>query len=214
MNKRPRKAADSQLGFTMVEVVVAALLLMLGSLAILSVVDASTRNNYRAEQSQVVVNQLQSELERIKQLPFTEVALTTAPTSSTDPDDPAWRVSGGQFALERNGTDLRPLIVNGSAKVGGGTVAGGTISPSPTPFTSGDVAGTIRRYVVWVNDPRCPDAACPGAQDLKRIIVAATINETAPGGDRSLPGAAHGHRRSRCEPGLRHAPRPYGRQRG
>lgn len=169
----------------MIEVVVATLLLMLGSLAVLSVVDASTRNNFRVEQTQVVVSQLQSELERIKQLPYTEVALTAAPQSSTDRDDPAWRVGGSQFALERDGTDLRPLVLNGSALAAGGTVAGGTVSPDPTPFTSGDVSGTIRRYVVWVNDPRCPDAVCPGAQDLKRVIVAATLDRTAPGGDRT-----------------------------
>ncbi len=110
-----REASTGQGGFTLIEVVIAIFLLMLGSLTILSLVDASTRNNYRVEQSQVVVNQLEGELERIKQLPFSEVALTSAPAHSADPDDPAWRASGGQFALERNGTDLRPLVVNGTA---------------------------------------------------------------------------------------------------
>ena len=78
----------------MVEVVFATLILMLGSLAMLSVVDASTRGNYRSEQSQVAVGKVQAELERIKQMPYSQVALTAAPTSSADEDDPAWRVSG------------------------------------------------------------------------------------------------------------------------
>ena len=175
----------SQRGFTLIEVVIAIFLLMLGSLTILSLVDASTRNNYRVEQSQVAVNQLEAELERIKRLPFEEVALTGVPSPSTDHGNPAWRVSSGQFALERDGTDLRPLVVNGSSLEEGGTVAGGTLSPAPTPFQSGDIGGTITRYVVWVNDTRCPDAICPGSQDIKRVIVAATLDSTVPGGDRA-----------------------------
>jgi prepilin-type N-terminal cleavage/methylation domain-containing protein len=183
MSRRAR--GNTQNGFTLIEVVIAIFLLMLGSLTILSLVDASTRNNYRVEQSQVTVNQLEAELERIKRLPFNEVALTGTPASSADQDNPAWRVSAGQFALERDGTDLRPLVVNGAALEGGGTVSGGTLSAAPTPFQSGDIGGTIRRYVVWVNDTRCPETVCPGSQDIKRVVVAATLDSTAPGGDRA-----------------------------
>ncbi|MDQ2676206.1 MAG: prepilin-type N-terminal cleavage/methylation domain-containing protein, partial [Actinomycetota bacterium] len=179
------EANRAQGGFTLIEVVIAIFLLMLGSLTVLSLVDASARNNYRVEQSQVVVNQLEAELERIKRLPFSEVALTGTPTGSADQDEPAWRVSGGQFALERDGTDLRPLVVNGSALEEGGTVSGGTLSAAPTPFQSGDIGGTIHRYVVWVNDTRCSDSVCPGSQDIKRVVVAATLDSTAPGGDRA-----------------------------
>lgn len=179
------RAKSSEAGFTVVEVVVATLILLIGSLALLSVVDASTRNTFRAEQSQVVVNQMQSELERIKQLPFAQVALTGTPSSSDDPKDPAWRVSGSQFALAKDGTSPRPLVVNGSALFDGGTVSEGVLSPSPTPFTSGDVTGTLRRYVVWTDDPKCPESLCPGAQDLKRVIVAGTIDQTASGGTRA-----------------------------
>src|SRR5688572_31095765 len=99
-----RAKMNDQGGFTLIEVVIAIFLLMLGSLTILSLVDASTRNNYRVEQSKVVVNQLEAELARIKRLPFTEVALTAAPSSSGDRQEPGWRVGGGQFVLERVGT--------------------------------------------------------------------------------------------------------------
>ena len=176
---------NGQGGFTLIEVVIAIFLLTLGSLTVLSLVDASTRNNYRVEQSQVAVNQLEAELERIKQLPFAEVALMSAPASSGDQDDPAWRVSGGQFALERDGSDMRPLVVNGTSLAAGGDVSGGTLDPAPTEFQSGDIGGTISRYVVWVNDDRCPEDVCPGSQDIKRVIVAATLDSTAPGGDRA-----------------------------
>lgn len=177
-------ARQSEAGFTIVEVMVAALLLLIGSLGMMSLVDASSRNTYRAEQSQVVVNQLQTEMEKIKRIPFEEVAMTAAPTHSTDPSDPSWRVSGNQFATLPNGTGLRPMVVNGGTLTAGGTVQDGILSPAPTPFDAGDVSGTIRRYVVWMNDPKCPDTLCPGDQDLKRVIVAATIDTTASGGER------------------------------
>ena len=184
MSPRER-VTRAQAGFTVVEVVVAMLLLLMGSLGILGLVDASTRGSFRSEQSQVLVSQLQGELERIKRLPYSEVALTSAPASSADKEDPSWRVSGGQFALEQDGTNLRTMVVNGSAVPGGGTVTGGVLSPEPTTFTSGDVSGTIRRYVVWVNDAECPDAVCPGTADLKRVIVAATLDTGASGGERT-----------------------------
>jgi hypothetical protein len=158
--------------------------LMLGSMAVLSVVNASTRGSYRSEQSQVVVSQLQAELERIKQLPYGQIALTAAPTHVSDESDPNWRVSGGSFATERDGTGLRPMVVNGTSLADGTTVTGGTLSPAPTPFESGDIEGTISRYVVWVNDAGCPDVVCPGGQDLKRVIVVATLEGSAPGGQR------------------------------
>ena len=175
---------SSEAGFTVVEVMVAAMLALIGSLGVLGVVDASTRNTYRAEQSQVIVNQLQSEMEKIKRIPFSEVALTAAPTQSTDPGDPASRISGTQFATSPDGAALRPMVINGGALAEGGTVSGGVLNPQPTPFQSGDVTGTIHRYVVWTDDPKCPDVLCPGSQDLKRVIVAATLDQTGSGGDR------------------------------
>jgi hypothetical protein len=179
-----RRAYSSEAGFTVVEVMVAAMLALIGSLGVLGVVDASTRNTYRAEQSQVVINQLQSELEKVKRIPYPEVALTAAPAHSTDPEDPAWRVSGTQYATSPNGTGLRPMVVNGGALATGGTVTGGVLNPQPTSFQAGDVTGTLRRYVVWMDDPKCPDALCPGSQDLKRVIVAATLDQSASGGAR------------------------------
>ncbi len=176
MRPSATNSIPNQGGFTMIEVVISTVVLALGSLGVLSVVDASTRNNYRVEQSQVVVNVLEREVESIKQLPYSGVALTGIPVASTDENNPAWRVSTGQYAMSREGTDLRPLVVNGTSLAGGGTVAGGTIAAAPKPFESGDVSGMIHTYVVWINDSSCPEALCPGTQDLKRVIVAATLN--------------------------------------
>lgn len=169
-------------GITVVEVVVAALILTVSALALLGITDAASRNTYRAEQSQVVVNRLQGELEQIRQLPFSEVALESAPPTSTDPALPASRVSGTQFALNRSGTSPAPLAINGGTTPGGKTIAGGTIDPGPEDFTSGDVSGTIYRYVVYPGAPA--DCAGCATDDLKRVVVAVVLEETASGGER------------------------------
>ncbi len=171
-------------GMTMVEVVVAALIVMLGALAVLSLVDTTARTTYRAEQSQVVSNKLQDELERVKDLPYSQIALTSVPAGTGDQASPASRLLGTNYNVAKQGTDFKPLVYNGSALEGGGTVSGGGISPAPSSYTSGDVSGTVHRYVVWENDDSCSESMCPGAQDFKRIIVASTFNPSASGGTR------------------------------
>ena len=173
----------SDRGMTLVEVVVAALVLVMIGLAVLGLGSAASRNTYRAEQSQVLVNRVQAELEHIRQLPFSEVALTSLPTHSTDIANPNARVNGTQFALSRNGTNPKPLLYNGGTTPTGAAVSGGSIAPGPTPFTSGDVHGNIYSYVVAPGAPaNC--ASCTG-DDVRRVIIAVTLDSTASGGTRS-----------------------------
>jgi Tfp pilus assembly protein PilE len=157
-------------GMTIVEGVVAALIVVIGALATLQAFDAGARNTFRAEESQVVVNRLQAELEKISALPYTQVALSSMPTASAEANDPRSRVTASSFAVDRAGTDVSPLVVDGT---------NGHVHPGPTPFETGDLTGKLYRFVVWRNDPGCPDARCPGSQDLKQVTVAATIDEAA-----------------------------------
>src|SRR5207248_11105242 len=126
-----------------VEVMVAALILVIGSLAVLSLVTASAHNSYRSEQSQVVSNLLQQEMEKIQQLPYDQIALTGVPSDSTDTNNPDWRIQGTSYSITQDGTQPRSLVYNGGSLDGGGTVSGGAVDPGPTAFTSGGVSGEI-----------------------------------------------------------------------
>ena len=174
-------AGADEAGMTLVEVVVAMLLLVIGGLAVVMVVNAGTRSSFRAEQRQIVVNRMEQELEQIKQLPFEEIALQSVPTHVSDPTDPNSRVSGTQYDLGE-GT-MASMVYDGSSLQGGGSVAGGQVATGPADFTTGDVTGQLHRYVVWVNDPTCSEVLCPGSQDLKRVVVAVRLDDTAVGGD-------------------------------
>lgn len=168
-------------GMTIVEVVVAGLILMLGALGVLGVVDAASRNTYRAEQSQVVANVLQGEMEKLRQIPYAELALTELPAHSSDPEDPDSRISSTSFYYTgRNGTGLKQLVYNGGSD-GGETIAGGTVDPGPTSFQVGDVNGTINRYVVW---DTCPASLCADGRHLRRVVVTVSLAKTGSGGTR------------------------------
>jgi len=172
-------SARAEDGLTIVEVVVAGLLLVVSGLGVLGIVDAATRNTFRAEQSQVVANVLQAEMEKLKQLPYSEVALTELPVHSGGQNDPDSRVANTTFFYTgRDGTGLKPLVFNGAAN-GAETIEGGTVESGPEPFQVENVKGEIYRYVVW---DTCPSSLCQDGRYLKRVIVAAKLDPTAPGG--------------------------------
>lgn len=168
-------------GLTIVEVMVAGMILVVGGLGVLGIVDAATRQTFRAEQSQVVANVLQAEMERLKQLPYEELALTALPVHDNDDANPSSRIASTSFFYTgRNGTGLKPLVYNGATS-GGETIEGGTVASGPTPFQIGEVKGDIYRYVVW---DTCPSSLCADGKHLKRAIVAVSLDTTASGGTR------------------------------
>jgi hypothetical protein len=187
-SERRRAGAGTESGFTVVEVVVAAVVLSLGALAVLGLVGASNRNNFRAEQSQVVNDRLQQEMESIKALPYRQVALTSVPVHSNDSANPAYRVTAGTFNVKRSGTAVyEDLVSNGSTNPGNGnTISGGTVDPGPTPFQSGNISGSIYRFVTWESDPACGNdtqSNC-GERYYKRVVIGVSLDPTAPGGTR------------------------------
>jgi hypothetical protein len=156
-------------GLTVVEVIVAGMILVVGSLGVLGMVDAASRNTFRVEQSQTVANVLQREMEEIRGLPYEQVALTTLPAHASDESNPNWRVEGTAFYTNRSGTALKPLV------------SGGSVAAGPESFEVEDVKGSIYRYVVWDN---CPSSLCNDGEFLKRVIVAVKLDTTASGGVR------------------------------
>jgi Tfp pilus assembly protein PilV len=164
---RRLNAAGAEAGLTIIEVLVAAVVLVAGAGAAFGLLGAATKNAQRAKATQVSLDLAQEELERLHSLPYERLALNSPPASSSDPLDPGYRVSGEQFALQRSPVgDYDTLAMN--------TETG--IAPE-SEFFSGDtehggIKGTLYRYVVWRNDPTCPEEQCPGEEDYKQIVVA------------------------------------------
>lgn len=164
---------------TIIEVIVAGMILVVGALGVLGIVDAASRNTFRAQQSQVVANVLQGEMEKLRQLPYSELALESLPVHVSDPYHPDSRISNTSFFYAgRNGTGLKPLVYNGGSN-GGEPIDEGKVAPS-SPFQVGGIRGTIHRYVVW---DTCPSGLCADGRHLKRVIVSAELAPTASGGE-------------------------------
>jgi hypothetical protein len=173
--------AKREEGMTVIEVVIAGMIMVVGGLGVLGIVDAASRNTFRAEQSQVVANLMQGEMERLRQTPYDELALTSLPVHASDPEDPNSRVASTSFFYTgRNGTGLKQLVYNGGTS-NGETIEGGIVDPGPTPFQVGKLSGDIYRYIVW---DTCPSSLCTDGRHLKRVVVIARLDTTASGGSR------------------------------
>jgi Tfp pilus assembly protein PilV len=173
-----RKLAHKDQGFTIIEVLVAAMVLVAGSFATFGLLRAAALNTQRAKGSQVALDRAQQELEALRSFSDKQLALTAPPMPSTNPLSPNYRVSGGvsggTFAMTRMPVgDAANMVVNG------GSLSGGLVNPGPTAFTSGDVSGRVYRYIVWRNDASCPETTCPGQQDYKQIVIVVRLDKTA-----------------------------------
>src|SRR3954451_5538614 len=90
-----------ELGFTMVEVLVATLILTLGAMATFGLLSAATKNTQRAKATQVALDRAQQEIERLRSFSNKQLAMTTTPEHSPNPLNPNYRVVGQKFALIR-----------------------------------------------------------------------------------------------------------------
>jgi prepilin-type N-terminal cleavage/methylation domain-containing protein len=174
MEKRMRKED----GFTLIEVLVAALILVGGSFAAFGLLRAATLNTQRAKATQVALDLAQQELEVLRGIPDEQLALKEPPPPSTNPKNPDYRVSENSFYLSREPLGNKAaLVYKESPLYGGGYVTGEAVKPGPEKFTSGNVSGRIYRFVVWRNDTSCPESTCPGPQDYKQVVVAVRIDK-------------------------------------
>lgn len=155
-------------GLTMIEVLVAAVILVMGAAATFGLLGAATRNAQRAKATQVALDLAQEEMERLHSIPYEELAVSVAPSHENGEAKPNSRINGESFALKRNPPSAYfPLVVEPEKGV----------SPE-SDFNTGEgehggIRGKIYRYVVWRNDPSCSTEACEESEDdYKQIVVA------------------------------------------
>ncbi|MET0559263.1 MAG: hypothetical protein ABW065_11400 [Solirubrobacterales bacterium] len=175
-----RQLGNGEEGLTLVEVLIAAVVLALAATATFGVLAAATRNAQRAQATQVALDKAQEEIEKLHSIPYSELALKKAPEHNSAPLNPNNRVLGSKFATKREPMgEYARMVVNGGELYGGGAVKGSVVA-GPVRFQDGNVSGRLFRYVVWRNDPSCPQGGgedfCPGEQDYKQIIVAAQLD--------------------------------------
>jgi prepilin-type N-terminal cleavage/methylation domain-containing protein len=172
-------------GFTLVELMVAVLLLTVGILTLGTVISQSRGEASVSETKSTEIHRAQKEIERLTALPYASIAMSGAPVTSSVSTDPGYYVNVSSsstcptYRYDQTGTNAaEPLAVNGCAGpptlLGGATtVSTGTVSPTPTPTNDGRKTYTVYDYVTWVTDPSC-GVGCPSSADYKRLTVAVT----------------------------------------
>jgi prepilin-type N-terminal cleavage/methylation domain-containing protein len=198
-----RKIARSEDGFTIIEMLVAAVVLAVGVATMVTVFTAAGKLTQAAERQTAMAHRASLQLEQIKSLPWGEVALTgTSSQWSTNSSDYTY-VSGLTGACPATSTGPAPLyqpdhssggstnteslVINGCSYTLNGSsteVTGGTVAPV-TSWSDGTYSGYIYTFITWVNDSTCsatttPGSNCPTTNDYKRITIVVTI--TPPSG--------------------------------
>jgi prepilin-type N-terminal cleavage/methylation domain-containing protein len=182
-------------GFTLVEMLVAMLILMVGIVASLSVFSSSRNATLASQRHEVAVHQAQRELERLRALDYSELGMTSAPSPSADPRNPNCRVqSGGKLRVKPvAGQPCAQSSSSDEAFVLTADVPGGKVDPTPTSFTVGDgtadappTTGKIYRYVTW-RDETCLPGICDDVggdvKNTKRLLVAISLDPVVSNGN-------------------------------
>lgn len=165
-------------GFTLIEILIAAFILVLGSFAIFMAFAMAIKNVERGRDSQIALSVAQREMEKIRSLPYERVLMASTPATSAETISPANRVSGSEYALNKAGTEKAPLAiatagvcttlkpcVNSSPA---SSCVGGT---SPGTFSNGSATGSVYCYVTTLKDTAC-EGATGASCTYRRIVVA------------------------------------------
>jgi prepilin-type N-terminal cleavage/methylation domain-containing protein len=183
-SKQPWSPFRSERGFTLIEVLAAVALISIGVAATLKIFGAVGHSVLRSERTDVAVQQAQAELDRLRTLPYGELAMTATPSSSSDPYDPGSRVEGGGASLRIRPDLAEPFVMT---PADGETAM---VDVTPKDFAVGlggaTITGHLYRYVTW-RDENCPFALCPGTHNTKRITLAVTVDRDPSTNERRRP---------------------------
>ena len=162
----PVPRAGGEEGMTIVEAMVAALVLAVGMLGTFVVLDGSNRHATVSERKEVAVHRAEDELERVQSIPFATLELADTPTCSApcaDTDDPRRHIVPGPPATYDWDWDsatnaAEPLVIKAPAAVNADAIV------SRRPWSDGRFSGTLDTFVTTA------------ATDLKRVTIAVRLD--------------------------------------
>ncbi len=158
---------SSEEGFTLIEMVLALTVLLVGILGMFTGFNASQRLSLVSERHATMAHIAQKEIERVEGIPYSQIGLTSTPAHSTDPTNPDYYVAAGStLQVNRSTGATESLAVD--------TVNGAVLHTQS--WSEGQLTGQIYDYVTWTTDANC-SPGCTGSQNYKRLTVAVTVGQ-------------------------------------
>lgn len=153
----------------MIDAIMAMVILVVGVIGTFTTFDGVQRLGMLGEKKQSATRYVQSEVENLRNLGWTNLRLTAAPPAAADTRG---TVAGSTYAPPRGGT-AQTLVVASNPDACTRTTC---VDPTPEAWTYGAASGFVYRYVTGAHDGLCGSACPAGTTDYKRVTVAVTIN--------------------------------------
>ena len=167
--------ARSEAGFTTIELLLAMIICSVGVISLVGTFDVSRRVTSHSEMKEAASHIAEQKMEELRALDYGELALTgnPVPSSSTDPDDPAYYVSGTSYRWNQKSDapsgHTEPLVID---------AADGKVAASEETWSDGRITGRVSRYVTCAAATADECDQGPDTSATKRITVAVTVDNS------------------------------------
>src|SRR5680860_1189312 len=160
-----RQRVQKQRGFTLIEVLVASLLLMIVLIPLLGIFISSVSASLKAETENAASLLAQEQIEELRGLNYASLTLNSSQIS----------VDSGIDTSDDPSTSATYVWADRTYNV----VAekGGSVDPEPEPIDRRNISFTVQRYILWVDDPTDNDTS----QDYKKALIEVSWESPQPG---------------------------------
>ncbi len=177
-------------GYTMIEMLVALIILVTGGLATVGAMASSSHVSLTTQREQAAWTAAEQAMEKLRAMPYANLALSSTPAHATDtnsnPSNPDYWVSSStgnliipnSFNNESSGT-LSGVSSSGETMVTTATACTtGTAVCATTTVSTGGYTVTVYQFVTYINDTclyNSIELCSSSGQDAKRLVVAAVV---------------------------------------
>jgi Tfp pilus assembly protein PilV len=170
--------ARAESGFTTIELLLAIVITSVGVISLVGTLDMSRHVTSLSEMREAASHVAEQKVEELRSLDYAALALkgNISPSSSTDPNNPAYYLQSGgtkykwdQKANAPASHIAEPLVINATS---------GKVSNVAESWNDGRLHGKIYRYVTCATTASGTAADCdsgPNTSAYKRVIVAVTV---------------------------------------
>ncbi len=192
-NRRRSPPPRAEDGFTLIEVLVAALVLTVGIVGLIGAFNSARKLTLLSERRTAMAHIAQLELERLQSYPYSQLAMASAPVHSSEKSNPDFYIAEGAEPTYQYGAiagETESLVVAAKECASTTETGCGWVAAAPSArqcsttvgaceWTNGQVSGRLYDFVTWHTDKNC-GLKCPAKEDYKRLTVVVTVK--VPGG--------------------------------